>query len=90
MNIDNIPPGWYISSMKMKTSITISNELLLEIDSLLQGKGNRSNLIEKAVREYIDRQKRAVRDNSDIERINKACDDLNKEAIDVLKYQVLR
>jgi len=76
--------------MKMKTSITISNELLLEIDSLLQGKGNRSNLIEKAVREYIDRQKRAVRDNSDIERINKACDDLNKEAIDVLKYQVLR
>ncbi|TAL33272.1 MAG: hypothetical protein EPN93_14675 [Spirochaetes bacterium] len=74
--------------MKMKTSITIANELLQEIDTLLQGKGNRSGLIEKAVKEYIDRIKRTGRNKTDIELINSSLEELNKEALDVLDYQV--
>ncbi len=74
--------------MKVKTSITLSKDLVEKIDSLAQAYGNRSALIEKAVRDFITAQEKIDRDYNDLEIINQQADTLNSEAIDVLSYQV--
>ena len=74
--------------MKVKTSITLSKELLKEIDAIIATSGNRSVFIEEAVRAYLNAQKRHIRDNNDLEMINRTADELNNEARDVLSYQV--
>ena len=74
--------------MKIKTSITLSKEILEEIDQLSDQYGNRSALIEKAVRAFLDGVARRRRDLQDIEIINGRADALNKEAKDVLAFQV--
>jgi metal-responsive CopG/Arc/MetJ family transcriptional regulator len=74
--------------MKVKTSITLSKDIIEKMDSLAKSYGNRSALIEKAVRDLIAVQKKLDRDHSDLEIINKQAAALNSEAIDVLSYQV--
>jgi len=74
--------------MKVKTSITLSKDIVEKIDSLSESYGNRSALIEKAVRDLIAAREKLDRDQSDLEIINKQADTLNSEAIDVLSYQV--
>lgn len=74
--------------MKVKTSITLSKELLREIDNLQTGEKNRSGLIEKAIRFYIERIKRELRERKDVEIINRHAEKLNREAEEVLSYQV--
>ena len=75
--------------MKIKTSITLSEELLETIDQRAkQYSRNRSGFIEMAVAEYI---KQLIRDEvnaKDLEIINRRADLLNEEAADVLTYQV--
>ena len=73
--------------MKTKTSVTLSAETLALIDRHLQGRGNRSALIEVAVMTYLELKKRAERDRKDLQIINRLSDRLNREAIDVLRYQ---
>lgn len=73
--------------MKVKTSITISEDLIQSIDALWGGQKNRSELIEEALRDYLERQARMRRDQEDIVIINKKADKLNREAKDVLSYQ---
>lgn len=74
--------------MKVKTSITLSEDLMHSIDKL-RGEGeNRSALIEKAVTDYIERNMQAERNLRDLDIINKRADKLNREAEDVLSYQV--
>lgn len=74
--------------MKVKTSITITKELLASIDELFDNSKNRSQLIEKAIKEYIERQKKRKRDLEDLALINKKADKLNQAAAEVLSYQV--
>ena len=74
--------------MKIKTSITLSEEVLRSIDSLLVKHKNRSELIEKALRDYLERQAVKERDARDLEILNKKAARLNREAEDVLSYQV--
>lgn len=74
--------------MKVKTSITLSQALLKEIDTLTGKNGNRSSFIERAVREHITHRKMSVRDRQDLYRINQSADEMNREAEDVLDYQV--
>jgi len=74
--------------MKVRTSITLSKDLVEKIDSLSESYGNRSALIEKAVRDLIAAREKLDRDQSDLEIINKQADTLNSEAVDVLSYQV--
>jgi Arc/MetJ-type ribon-helix-helix transcriptional regulator len=76
-----------LSSMKVKTSITLSEDLIQSIDSFSGGQRNRSDLIEKALRDYLDRQARMKRDLEDLAILNKKADKLNREAEDVLSYQ---
>ena len=74
--------------MKSKTSITISKDLLEDLDRVIGGSGNRSRIIEAAVREYIKRHIREARERRDLELINENAVSLNKEAMDALSYQI--
>lgn len=74
--------------MKVKTSITLSEELVHSIDDLLGRKKNRSEFIEKAIRDYIEKQAQRKRNLKDLDILNKKADKLNREAEDVLSYQV--
>jgi metal-responsive CopG/Arc/MetJ family transcriptional regulator len=74
--------------MKIKTSITLSKDIIEKIDSLAESYGNRSVLIEKAVRDLIANQEKLQRDSRDLEILNQQADTLNAEAIDALSYQV--
>ena len=74
--------------MKIKTSITLSKEILDAVDQLSSQYGNRSILIEQAIREFLITMARRRRDLQDIEILNRRADVLNKEAEDVLAYQV--
>ena len=74
--------------MKIKTSITLSEEIIREIDKLSSQYGNRSILIEQAIREFLAAEAKRRRDLQDIEILNRRADTLNKEAEDALSYQV--
>lgn len=72
--------------MKIKTSITLSADVLREIERM--SKGNRSEVVERALREFIERRAREIRDRRELEIINRYADELNKEAQDVLRDQI--
>ena len=77
-----------LRSMKSKTSVTLSRALLEELARVTGKNGNRSRLIETAVQEYLHK---LVRDESykrELELLNRQAAKLNKEAKDVLTYQV--
>jgi len=78
----------YISSMKIKTSITLSEDLLKAIDRYAKEYNNRSEFIEEAVRAFIRQMIRRQQDARDLEIISHRADYLNREAMDVLTYQV--
>ena len=80
----------YKSSMKVKTSITLSAEVLTLIDGEVEGdsRQNRSQLIEEAVRAFLKHKKRIWREAKDLRLINKQASRLNEEAEDALSYQV--
>ena len=75
--------------MKSKTSITLSEDLLEDIDRRSGQFKNRSDFIETAVRSYIAHITRQEQDEKDLAIINRRTDQLNKEAEDVLGYQVI-
>jgi len=74
--------------MKVKTSITLSQELLRTIDTMVDESQNRSQFLETAAWEYIDKLRRAQLNQRDLEIINQRADYLNSEVADVLAYQV--
>ena len=73
--------------MRIKTSITLSKELLVRLDKVDK---NRSALLERAALAYLARLEREKRDQRDVEIINRNADRLNSEALDTLEYQKLR
>ncbi len=74
--------------MKIKTSISLSADLLKAIDEYAREYNNRSEFIEEAVRVFIRQLIRRQQDARDLEIINQHADYLNREAADVLTYQV--
>jgi metal-responsive CopG/Arc/MetJ family transcriptional regulator len=74
--------------MKTKTSITLSEDLLKEIDRYLGRSGNRSAFFEMAVRDYLAQKAHQMSEARDLEILNQQADVLNREAKDVLSYQV--
>ena len=74
--------------MKVKTSITLSENVLKAIDEYAGEYGNRSEFIEEAVRAFVRQLIRRQQDARDLEIINRRADHLNQEAKDVLAYQV--
>jgi len=74
--------------MKVKTSITLSDELIQVMDRYGQAYKNRSDFIEAAIWALIKQIIRGRKNARDIEIINRNSNRLNKEAKDVLTYQV--
>ncbi len=75
--------------MKVKTSITLSSDLLETVDRLSGRYKNRSEFVEAALRAFIAQLIRHDQNTTDLEIINRRADDLNEEAMDVLAYQPL-
>jgi metal-responsive CopG/Arc/MetJ family transcriptional regulator len=73
--------------MKEKTSITLSGEVLEEVDRLAGSKHSRSAFIERVLRRYLRERAKAALQARDLERINEAAERLNLEAAEVLDYQ---
>ena len=74
--------------MKVKTSITLSDTVLAAIDRHAGKDANRSDFIEHAVRSYIASLVRGQQNARDLAIINRRAARLNREAKDVLEYQV--
>lgn len=74
--------------MKIKTSITLTQELLAAIDAVVDDTQNRSQFLEAAAWEYIARLRQTQLNQRDLEIINQRADYLNSEVADVLAYQI--
>lgn len=66
--------------MKVKTSVTLSDDVLCQIDREIGEHGNRSQFIEKAVKRYFRLQRKAARDAHDAAIYRKFADKFNAEA----------
>lgn len=76
--------------MKIKTSVTISDDVLRDVDAFSGPSSNRSEFIENAIKRFIEHLRRERRNTHDLEIINRRAKKLNREASEVLKYQVVR
>jgi len=74
--------------MKIKTSITLSGEVLGLIDQHHAEFKSRSEFLERAARIFLVHLARTEAERRDLDIINRRADDLNAEAQDVLAYQV--
>jgi metal-responsive CopG/Arc/MetJ family transcriptional regulator len=74
--------------MKIKTSITLSEELLATLDKWRDPHSSRSELIESVLREYAVKRLRAERDANELAKINANADRLNAQAADLYDYQI--
>lgn len=70
--------------MRVKTSITLPEDLLVRLDRVDK---NRSALLERAAVAWLAHLERQMRDRKDMEIIDRHADRLNREAMDVLGYQ---
>lgn len=73
--------------MKEKTSITLSKDVLKDVDRLAGSKHSRSAFIERVLRRYLRQRAKAALQARDLERINSAAERLNLESAEVLDYQ---
>ena len=88
LSLDRQDVIYYVSSMKTKTSITLSEDLVREMDMRLGRSGNRSAFVEQALRAFLTAKAQQTRNAKDLEILNRHANRLNKEAQDVLSYQV--
>jgi len=75
------------SAAKVKTSITISLPLLVEIDKRIGERASRSAFIEKVLRDHLRGEARRVINERDLKILNDNADYFNREMEDVLRYQ---
>ncbi len=80
----------YSSSMKVKTSITLSSSTIEAIDEIAGPDSPRSRVVEQAVLEFVERRRRQRREARDLELLNRSAGRLNRETEDVLAFQVVR
>lgn len=74
---------------KLKTSLTLSREVIRGIDHVAGKKRSRSAVIDDVLRRYLSHRDRAAANARDAEKINRCADTLNDEMQDVLAYQSL-
>jgi metal-responsive CopG/Arc/MetJ family transcriptional regulator len=73
--------------MKVKTSLTLSEDLVASVDKLAGPKVSRSAYIEQILREFVNRRAQARKDARDAAAINRHADQLNAEMSDALSFQ---
>lgn len=74
--------------MRVRTSVTLPQELLVQVDELAGMKRKRSDFVEAALQAYIRDIVRRRRNARDLEILNRYADELNAEAMETLEYQV--
>ena len=72
--------------MKVKTSVTLSEDVLRGIDE--RAEGNRSEWIERVVRQHLRKLEGEETDRRDMELYNRLADRLNAEMAEVLEDQI--
>ena len=89
--VDNTPAREHTDAMKVRTSITLPQELLRAVDRCARQQGKtRSNFVEAVLRTSTKRPVQDRKRNArDLEIINRNADSLNREASDVLEHQVV-
>ena len=75
--------------MRVKTSITLPEDLLKAIDQHSEHYKSRSEFVEAALWAFITQTIRNEQNARDVQIINQRADHLNEEAADVLAYQVI-
>jgi metal-responsive CopG/Arc/MetJ family transcriptional regulator len=78
----------YIGSMKLKTSVTLSEDIVKSLGRAARRGESRSGTIERLLREGLAARARQAADARDLALINRHAGKLNAEAEDVLGYQV--
>ena len=73
--------------MKVKTSVTLSEEILKAVKRASGRTESRSQAVERLLRDGLATRARRLADASDLASINAHADALNAEADDVLAYQ---
>jgi metal-responsive CopG/Arc/MetJ family transcriptional regulator len=73
--------------MKLKTSVTLSEDIVKTIDRVSRKGESRSETIERLLREGLAARARQAADARDLALINRHAAELNAEAEDVLIYQ---
>jgi len=73
--------------MKRKTSITLSEDLLRQLDRYAGAPGSRSAYIERVLRRHLRQRAKKAEDKRDLERLNASAERLNREMADVLEVQ---
>jgi metal-responsive CopG/Arc/MetJ family transcriptional regulator len=73
--------------MKAKTSITLSSDILAEIDRNARPRSSRSAFIEGVIREYFKEKVHRAIYERDLQILNANADYFNREMEDVLRYQ---
>ncbi len=74
--------------MKVKTSVSLSENVIALLRDYTS-EGNRSEFIEHAILSYLEWLRRSARDERDQHILEAEASSLNKEALDVMAYQVL-
>ena len=74
--------------MKLKTSITLEEEVVAAVERAARDGESRSQAIERLLRQSLAEQERAAIDRRDRAILDARADELNEEAVDVLGYQV--
>ena len=78
--------GWYDGGMKLKTSVTLSEELVRALATEVT-RGTRSAFIEAAAWSHLRALRRAAHERQELARIGAHAEELNREARDVLEFQ---
>jgi metal-responsive CopG/Arc/MetJ family transcriptional regulator len=73
--------------MKLKTSVTLSEDILKTIDRLARKGESRSAIVERLVRESLAARARQAAADRDRALLDTHADALNAEVEDVLRYQ---
>ncbi len=71
----------------MKTSLTLSADLIARIDKLAGSKVSRSSYIDQILRDFLDGLAQARKDAREIAAINRHAAELNAEMSDALSFQ---
>ncbi len=76
----NPPPA------RRKTSVTLPQDLLKDVNEMSKEYKNRSQFIETVLRAFITKRKREQREARDLAIINENADRLNAETADLLAF----
>ena len=60
--------------MRVRTTVTLPKDLLIRVDALAGKKHKRSEIVESALRDFLQKKARTVRDKRELEIINAKAD----------------